>query len=146
MNETDRRVLWWIDTNVHIGDTVKILDDSFTVVGKGVQERRDYSGVVRECWILSWNNVVAYYDTEFGLLITLINITQVEGDTAKGTILYFTGPTTNNLEVINSMSMAARFYMSFPPLIAFTFLVSVFFLTKYHIPRKARLWLKKVKQ
>ena len=38
MNGTDMRSLWWIDTEIRMGDMIKILDDSFTVVGKGIQK------------------------------------------------------------------------------------------------------------
>jgi len=146
VNETDTRVLWWIDTNIRIGDTVRILGDLFTVVGKGVQELRNYRGAVRACWILSRSNVVAYYDTEYGLLINLINITQIEGKTAKGTVLFLSSPDAYKMGAVMSASMEAHFYTSFPPLITFTVLVSVFVLTKYHLSRRVRLWLRKIKR
>jgi len=143
INGTDTMILWCIDTNVRIGDTVKILDDPFTVVGKGVQ--KPWMSLW-ECWILSRDNVVAYYDTEYGLLINLINITQIEGKTAKGTVLFLSSPDPYKMGAVMSASMEAHFYTSFPPLITFTVLVSVFVLTRYHIPRRVRLWLKKIKR
>lgn len=146
INGTDMRIMWWIDTNVHIGNTVRILNDSFIVVGKGVQELQEYHGVVRICWILSWNNSVAYYDTEYGLLITLINITQIEGDVARGTVIFLSSPDSPKLEGVISKSMAAHFQTTFPPLITFTILVSAFVLTKYHLLRRIRLWLGRIKR
>ena len=143
VNETDTRVLWWIDTNIRIGDTVRILGDLFTVVGKGVQ--KPWMSLW-ECWILSRDNVVAYYDTEYGLLINLINITQVEGDAAKATVIYLTIPGIRGFDASKYTSAAAFFYTSFPPLITLTVLTSAFFITKYHLLRRIRLWLRKIRR
>jgi len=144
INGTDRRVLWWIDTDIRVEDEIKILNNSFTVVGKGVQELPNFSGAVRVCWILSQDNILAYYDTEYGLLITLINITQVEGNVARGALIYFTSPGGSpEVERISSKSMEAYFYTSFPPIITLIILSSVFILTKYHLIRRVKLWLRR---
>jgi len=143
INGTDTMILWCIDTNVRVGDTVKILDDSFTVVGKGVQ--KPWMSLW-ECWILSRDNVIAYYDTEFGLLINLINITQVEGDAAKATVIYLTSADMRGFDASKYTSAAAFFYTSFPPLITLIVLTSAFFITKYQLLRRIRLWLRKIKR
>lgn len=145
INGTDTRVLWWIDLGAHIGDTVRILDDSYTVIGKGIQKNPYHSDSIRMCWILSRTNVVAYYDTEYGILLNLINITQAGEDIANGITTYYTNPYSGLDSTLNTPTEVS-YYTSYPPLITFIILVSVFVSAKYRIPRRIRLWLRKAKR
>lgn len=84
--------LFWIETDIQLGDEIQLADTVATVVDSGII---DAAGFTRECWILEsvqpeWNGPDRFgFDKETGILLFLEGVLPEEGE------LNFTLTSTN---------------------------------------------------